>query len=652
MGNDMNSLIANYLHKNKDVNLSQVKDSFEEIKENISGDDKTTLFDSSNGATDDQFFDMMNVNSDTVNKQTYQNSVNMLFDILDVNSDGELSSEEMDVIKLSSKNVVDEDGILQALAYDENEVQTNLSSLESVEEKAVSKSELPEGHKITDDGRILDSSGKEIGRIEVSFSDATGDGVSDKITRYFLYPEPKQTGDIPDGWQQNDDGTLTDENGRKLQAIGADEIENGDYDVRDGKIYDKSGKEVGRVVTTETDAKGNDGIEDTVDSYYLYVDEPQQDQGTSSSPSASSSSPSTSDSAPSNNADKEPISDEVAAIYADELYQATAGRLGTDDEQFESILNNEDLSAEDFVKIIAIYNEKYGSFIQDVEGDFSGEKQDTIMNKIADKLIEAAENGDEEAITLLCQEFYNGTAGMNGTADEFIGRIMSTASDEVLAKMLEQYAEVNDGADIITDIKKDFSGQTQDDYISKLNKVAGTAGKKDDVISDNVAMSYAKQLYEATENRWGTDENTVASILENPDLTSADIAKIVSMYNQEYGSMVNAIEGDFSGEDNEKYQKIIADALLEQAANGDEKALETLCKEFYNSTEGKNTTSDPFIEQIFKNASDEVLAKLVLMYGEVNDGADIFNAVKGDFSGEQEDSYIKKLNDALAKYRE
>ena len=135
-------------------------------------------------------------------------------------------------------------------------------------------------------------------------------------------------------------------------------------------------------------------------------------------------------------------------------------------------------------------------------------------------------------------------------------------------------------------------------------------------------------------------------------MLNLDFLKCLLQYNQEYGSMVNAIDGDFSGEDNEKYQKIIADALLEQAANGDEKALETLCKEFYNSTEGKNTTSDPFIEQIFKNASDEVLAKLVLMYGEVNDGADIFNAIKGDFSGEQEDSYIKKLNDALAKYRE
>ena len=54
--------------------------------------------------------------------------------------------------------------------------------------------------------------------------------------------------------------------------------------------------------------------------------------------------------------------------------------------EFESVLNNSDLTSEDFVKIISAYNEKYGSFIQDVEDDFSGKKQDTIMNKIADEL--------------------------------------------------------------------------------------------------------------------------------------------------------------------------------------------------------------------------------------------------------------------------
>ena len=320
--------------------------------------------------------------------------------------------------------------------------------------------------------------------------------------------------------------------------------------------------------------------------------------------------------------------------------------------QFESVLNNSDLTSEDFVKIISAYNEKYGSFIQDVEDDFSGKKQDTIMNKIADELIEAAKNGNDEAITLLCKEFYNSTAGMNGTVDEFIERIMSTASDDVLAKIIENYSEVNEGSDIFLDVSNDFSGKNKNNFISKLNKVAAINGKTEDgVISDNIALTFARQLYEATENHSGKDKKTVSSILGNADLSSADISKIVSKYIEKYGSLVEAIESDFAGENNKKYQKIVADALIEQATAGDDKAIELLCKEFYNATEAKNTTSDPFIQEIFDKAGYEVLAKLALMYSDVNEGSDIFNAIKGDFSGDKEDNYINKLNEALAKYR-
>ena len=43
MGNDINSLIANYLNKNKDVSLSQVNKSFDDIKQKLSTDDSTIL---------------------------------------------------------------------------------------------------------------------------------------------------------------------------------------------------------------------------------------------------------------------------------------------------------------------------------------------------------------------------------------------------------------------------------------------------------------------------------------------------------------------------------------------------------------------------------------------------------------------------------
>jgi len=56
-------------------------------------------------------------------------------------------------------------------------------------EHAVSSSELKEnypGYIISDD-KILDADGNEIGRIEETIQDITGDGFTDKITQYYLY---------------------------------------------------------------------------------------------------------------------------------------------------------------------------------------------------------------------------------------------------------------------------------------------------------------------------------------------------------------------------------------------------------------------------------------------------------------------------------
>lgn len=168
---------------------------------------------------------------------------------------------------------------------------------------------------------------------------------------------------------------------------------------------------------------------------------------------------------------EETISDNDAAMYAAQLYDSMSG-WGTDEEQFNSILNDPNLSAADFVKIMAFYESTYGSFIQDVDGDFSWMSgKEKIMNTITQKLVSEAENGNEDAIALLCLEFKNGTSGMTGTADEFIAAIFDQASDELLAKIARRYSIYNNGEQIFTAIKNDFSFSTEDKYIAKLNEV-------------------------------------------------------------------------------------------------------------------------------------------------------------------------------------
>ena len=167
------------------------------------------------------------------------------------------------------------------------------------------------------------------------------------------------------------------------------------------------------------------------------------------------------------------ISDTDAQIYASQLHDAMKGGifggLGTDDEQFASIMNNDNLTADDWVKIISEYNKKdSSSFIQDVNADFSGETQDKYQAKIAEVLLEAAENGNSEAIDLLCKEMHNATGGMSGTADEFIDAILKSGKDDIIAKIARRYKEQTN-TDIFKDIKGDFSFGTEDEYLEIIN---------------------------------------------------------------------------------------------------------------------------------------------------------------------------------------
>lgn len=161
-----------------------------------------------------------------------------------------------------------------------------------------------------------------------------------------------------------------------------------------------------------------------------------------------------------------------AKTMSDTLYSAMKG-LGTKNAQVEEILTNENLSSADWVEIIKQYNQDYGSLVHKINDDFSGKKQDEYEEKLANVLIEQVKAGNEDALNLLCKEFYNSTAGMLGTCDEFIAAIFENAGDEVLAQLARKYSEVNPGQNIQDDIKGDFrnwfsSKNLEDKYVNAI----------------------------------------------------------------------------------------------------------------------------------------------------------------------------------------
>ena len=119
---------------------------------------------------------------------------------------------------------------------------------EEKDAQSVDREDLPEGSSIKD-GKIYDKDGNEIGRIEESVKDATGDGKTDSVTQYYLYGEKP-------------------EDERTSSAVNKEDLPDG-ATVKEGVIYDKDGNEIGYTQVNEQDTDG-DGVADTVESYFLY----------------------------------------------------------------------------------------------------------------------------------------------------------------------------------------------------------------------------------------------------------------------------------------------------------------------------------------------------------------------------------------------
>lgn len=163
------------------------------------------------------------------------------------------------------------------------------------------------------------------------------------------------------------------------------------------------------------------------------------------------------------------LSEEQVAEYAQKLQDSMDDGLGVNESAFNELVNNEELSADDWVNILSYYESSFdNSFVQDVDGDFNGNDRTQIMNQMTSRILESAQQGNPAAIELLCSELHNATGDMHGAAEEFVESVMNSASDEVLTSVMDNYNRVT-GSEIYKDFKNDFSGQTQKDYLDKLS---------------------------------------------------------------------------------------------------------------------------------------------------------------------------------------
>lgn len=224
------------------------------------------------------------------------------------------------------------------------------------------------------------------------------------------------------------------------------------------------------------------------------------------------------------------LSEEQVAEYAQKLKDSMDDGLGVNESAFSELINNEELSADDWVNVLSYYESTFdSSFVQDVDGDFNGNDRTQIMNQMTSRILESAQQGNPAAIELLCSELHNATGDMWGTADEFVESVMNSASDEVLTSVMDNYNRVT-GSEIYKDFENDFSGQTEKNYLNKLSSayqnVTGTeyTGWDDGELSlQDGAGSFAQGVVDKAKEQVS---GVVSTVTEHPVATAAAVGGV------------------------------------------------------------------------------------------------------------------------------
>ena len=173
------------------------------------------------------------------------------------------------------------------------------------------------------------------------------------------------------------------------------------------------------------------------------------------------------------------ISDKEALTIASEL--VSEGKINK--ENINNLLNNNEYSQADIVKILETFNENNGSFFNAIDSNYLLDDRTNHINQFADILISQAENGNDNAINLLTKELKSSTGIRLGGSDDYITRLFNTSSDELIAQIVKAYPEINNNADIKKDIEKIFSSEIKNSCLEKIANIEKLQEKKSDIMA-------------------------------------------------------------------------------------------------------------------------------------------------------------------------
>ena len=295
---------------------------------------------------------------------------------------------------------------------------------------------------------------------------------------------------------------------------------------------------------------------------------------------------------------------------ADILKNAMKG-LGNDKEAIINLASSR--SNQQRLQIREAYKASYGTdLISDLKSELSGHLKDTLIAMFYHPI-------DYDCLSL--------RAAMKGlgTDEDTLIEIIATRPGYMIKQMIERYPTIVEGRNLVEDIKSETSGAFRRLLVSLLQ------GSRSDNTSPDVeeCEKMAKELYEAGEKKWGTDDSVFNKIfsLRSP----MEIACISRAYHKLTGhTILQAINNEFSG-DIKKLLTAVVYAVISPSeffatkVNKAIKGLGTNDKLLIRIMVTRNEIDMPYIRQYYKQLFKK----------------DMIDDIKGDTSGDYRKLILK-----------
>ncbi len=212
-----------------------------------------------------------------------------------------------------------------------------------------------------------------------------------------------------------------------------------------------------------------------------------------------------------------------------------------------------------------------------------------------------------------------------GTDEDTLIEIIATRPGYMIKQMIERYPTIVEGRNLVEDIKSETSGVFRRLLVSLLQ------GSRSDNTSPDIeeCEKMAKELYEAGEKKWGTDDSVFNKIfsLRSP----MEIACISRAYHKLTGhTILQAINNEFSG-DIKKLLTAVVYAVISPS--------EFFATKVNKAVKGLGTNDKLLIRILVSRA--EIDLKYIMQYYKQLYKKDMVDDIKGDTSGDYRKLLIK-----------